>query len=83
MVQKDGKNLRPYVFTIHSQQLSSHPVQTLDVAADSLEDLSSWTSKIREAAQNADARVGGASIRPSDRPSIRPSVHPLSVPASP
>uniref|UniRef100_A0A671WIZ3 1-phosphatidylinositol 4,5-bisphosphate phosphodiesterase gamma n=1 Tax=Sparus aurata TaxID=8175 RepID=A0A671WIZ3_SPAAU len=53
----DGKNLRPYVFTIHSQHLSSHPVQTLDVAADSLEDLTSWVSKIREATQNADARM--------------------------
>uniref|UniRef100_A0A8C6V3E2 1-phosphatidylinositol 4,5-bisphosphate phosphodiesterase gamma n=1 Tax=Neogobius melanostomus TaxID=47308 RepID=A0A8C6V3E2_9GOBI len=57
VVHKDGKNLRPYVFTIHSQHLSSQPVQTLDVAADSLEDLSSWVSRIREAAQNADARV--------------------------
>lgn len=60
MVHKDGKNSRPFVFTIHSQHLSSHPVQTLDVAADSLEDLTSWVSKIREAAQNADARVSVA-----------------------
>uniref|UniRef100_A0A8C9Y5S0 1-phosphatidylinositol 4,5-bisphosphate phosphodiesterase gamma n=1 Tax=Sander lucioperca TaxID=283035 RepID=A0A8C9Y5S0_SANLU len=37
--------------------LSSHPVQTLDVAADSLEDVTSWVAKIREAAQNADARM--------------------------
>lgn len=57
VVHKDGKNSRPYVFTIHSQHLSSHPVQTLDVAADSLEDLTCWVSKIREATQNADARV--------------------------
>uniref|UniRef100_A0A3B3ZQB9 1-phosphatidylinositol 4,5-bisphosphate phosphodiesterase gamma n=1 Tax=Periophthalmus magnuspinnatus TaxID=409849 RepID=A0A3B3ZQB9_9GOBI len=57
VVHKDGKNMRPYVFTIHSQHLSSLPVQTLDVAADSLEDLSSWVSRIREAAQNADARM--------------------------
>ncbi|KAA8589355.1 hypothetical protein FQN60_012720 [Etheostoma spectabile] len=56
VVHKDGKNSRPYVFTIHSQQLS-HPVQTLDVAADSLEDVTSWVGKIREAAQNADARM--------------------------
>uniref|UniRef100_A0A3B5QAB3 1-phosphatidylinositol 4,5-bisphosphate phosphodiesterase gamma n=1 Tax=Xiphophorus maculatus TaxID=8083 RepID=A0A3B5QAB3_XIPMA len=56
-VHKDGKNSRPFVFTIHSQHLSSHPVQSLDVAADSLEDLTCWVSKIREAAQNADARV--------------------------
>uniref|UniRef100_A0A8C4FC22 Phosphoinositide phospholipase C n=1 Tax=Dicentrarchus labrax TaxID=13489 RepID=A0A8C4FC22_DICLA len=47
--QLDGKNSRPYVCTIHSQHLSSHPVQTLDVAADTLEDLTGWVSKIREA----------------------------------
>uniref|UniRef100_A0A3Q3CAV0 1-phosphatidylinositol 4,5-bisphosphate phosphodiesterase gamma n=1 Tax=Haplochromis burtoni TaxID=8153 RepID=A0A3Q3CAV0_HAPBU len=57
VVHKDGKNSRAFVFTIHSQHLSSHPVQTLDVAADSLEDLTGWVSKIREAAQNADARM--------------------------
>ncbi len=62
MVHKDGKNSRPYVFTIHSQQLSSHPVQTLDVAADSLEDLTCWVSKIREATQNADARVSSTTV---------------------
>uniref|UniRef100_A0A8D3B1P2 1-phosphatidylinositol 4,5-bisphosphate phosphodiesterase gamma n=1 Tax=Scophthalmus maximus TaxID=52904 RepID=A0A8D3B1P2_SCOMX len=53
----DGKNSRPFVFTIHSQHVSSHPVQTLDVAADSLEDLTCWAGRIREAAQNADARM--------------------------
>uniref|UniRef100_A0A3B4H5A8 1-phosphatidylinositol 4,5-bisphosphate phosphodiesterase gamma n=1 Tax=Pundamilia nyererei TaxID=303518 RepID=A0A3B4H5A8_9CICH len=57
VVHKDGKNSRAFVFTIHSQHPSSHPVQTLDVAADSLEDLTGWVSKIREAAQNADARM--------------------------
>uniref|UniRef100_H2MCH7 1-phosphatidylinositol 4,5-bisphosphate phosphodiesterase gamma n=1 Tax=Oryzias latipes TaxID=8090 RepID=H2MCH7_ORYLA len=57
VVHKDGKNLRPFVFTIHSQNMSSHPVQTLDVAADTLEDLSSWVGKIKEATQNADARM--------------------------
>lgn len=57
MVHKDGKNSRPYVLTIHSQHFSSHPVQSLDVSADSLEELTSWATKIREAAQNADARV--------------------------
>uniref|UniRef100_A0A3P9LP59 Phosphoinositide phospholipase C n=1 Tax=Oryzias latipes TaxID=8090 RepID=A0A3P9LP59_ORYLA len=56
VVHKDGKNLRPFVFTIHSQNMSSHPVQTLDVAADTLEDLSSWVGKIKEVTQNADAR---------------------------
>uniref|UniRef100_A0A3B3C9A1 1-phosphatidylinositol 4,5-bisphosphate phosphodiesterase gamma n=1 Tax=Oryzias melastigma TaxID=30732 RepID=A0A3B3C9A1_ORYME len=55
--QTDGKNARPFVFTIHSQHLSSHPVQTLDVAADTLEDLTGWVGKIREATQNADARM--------------------------
>uniref|UniRef100_A0A8C5B7W0 1-phosphatidylinositol 4,5-bisphosphate phosphodiesterase gamma n=1 Tax=Gadus morhua TaxID=8049 RepID=A0A8C5B7W0_GADMO len=57
VVLKDGKSSRPFVFTLHTQQLSSRPVQTLDVAADSLEDLTAWVAKIREAAQNADARM--------------------------
>ncbi|XP_069047232.1 1-phosphatidylinositol 4,5-bisphosphate phosphodiesterase gamma-1-like isoform X1 [Lepisosteus oculatus] len=56
VIQKDGKNSRPFVFTLHSQQMSP-PVQMLDVAADTLEDLNGWVSKIREAAQNADARM--------------------------
>lgn len=57
VVLKDGKNSRPHVITIQSQQPSSLPVQTLDVAADSLEDLTGWVSRIREATQNADARM--------------------------
>lgn len=57
VVHKDGKNSRPYVFTIHSQHFSSQPVQSLDVSADSLDQLINWVTKIREAAQNADARV--------------------------
>ncbi|XP_064190225.1 1-phosphatidylinositol 4,5-bisphosphate phosphodiesterase gamma-1-like [Anguilla rostrata] len=57
VVQKEGRSSRPYVFTLHCQQMSSHPVQTLDVASDSLEDLEGWVAKIREAAQNADARM--------------------------
>ncbi|XP_010870757.2 1-phosphatidylinositol 4,5-bisphosphate phosphodiesterase gamma-1 isoform X1 [Esox lucius] len=57
VVQKDGKTSRPYVFTIHSQQMSSHPVTMLDAAAETLEDLTGWVGKIREAAQNADARM--------------------------
>ncbi|XP_041103270.1 1-phosphatidylinositol 4,5-bisphosphate phosphodiesterase gamma-1-like [Polyodon spathula] len=54
VVHKDGKSSRPFVFTLHSQ---SHPVQMLDVAVDSLEDLNDWVAKIREATQNADARM--------------------------
>lgn len=57
VVHKDGKNARPYVFTVHSQHFSSHPVQSLDVSADGLEEMINWVSKIREAAQSADARV--------------------------
>ncbi|KAJ8389025.1 hypothetical protein AAFF_G00124220 [Aldrovandia affinis] len=57
VVQKEGRSSRPHVFTLHCQQMSSQPLQTLDVAADSLEDLNGWVSKIREAAQNADARM--------------------------
>lgn len=58
VVHKEGKNSRPFVFTVHSQNFSSQPVQSLDVSADSLEELTHWVTKIREAAQNADARVG-------------------------
>lgn len=58
MVHKEGKKSRPFVFTLHSQHFSSQPVQSLDVSADSLEELSHWATKIREAAQSADARVG-------------------------
>ncbi|XP_067086423.1 1-phosphatidylinositol 4,5-bisphosphate phosphodiesterase gamma-1-like isoform X2 [Osmerus mordax] len=57
VVQKEGKSCRPYVFTVHSQQMSSHPGQPLDVAADTLDDLTGWVGKIREATQNADARM--------------------------
>lgn len=57
VVHEEGKNSRPFVFTVHSQNFSSQPVQSLDVSADSLEELNLWATKIREAAQNADARV--------------------------
>lgn len=56
-MHKDGKNSRPYVFTVHSQRSSSQPGQSLDVAADGLEEMIHWVTKIREAAQSADARV--------------------------
>lgn len=64
VVHKDGRNSRPYVFTVHSQNFSSQPLQSLDVSADGLEELISWVAKIREAAQNADARVGVCEHRP-------------------
>ncbi|XP_029683948.1 1-phosphatidylinositol 4,5-bisphosphate phosphodiesterase gamma-1-like [Takifugu rubripes] len=57
VVHAEGKNSRPFVFTVHSQNFSSQPVQSLDVSADSLEELTHWVTKIREAAQNADARM--------------------------
>ncbi|XP_055489397.1 1-phosphatidylinositol 4,5-bisphosphate phosphodiesterase gamma-1-like [Leucoraja erinacea] len=56
VIQKDGKGSKQYVFTINSQQ-TCHPAQLLDVAADSQDDLTDWVAKIREAAQNADARM--------------------------
>uniref|UniRef100_A0A8C8VG69 Phosphoinositide phospholipase C n=1 Tax=Pelusios castaneus TaxID=367368 RepID=A0A8C8VG69_9SAUR len=52
----DGRSSKPFVFTIHSQQMS-HPSQSLDVAADTQEELNDWVAKIREATQNADARM--------------------------
>lgn len=58
VISKDGRSSKPFVFTIHSQQMS-HAAQSLDVAADTQEELSEWVAKIREATQNADARVRG------------------------
>uniref|UniRef100_A0A8C0GR07 1-phosphatidylinositol 4,5-bisphosphate phosphodiesterase gamma n=1 Tax=Chelonoidis abingdonii TaxID=106734 RepID=A0A8C0GR07_CHEAB len=56
VISKDGRSSKPFVFTIHSQQMS-HPSQSLDVAADTQEELNDWVAKIREATQNADARM--------------------------
>uniref|UniRef100_A0A8D0KS44 1-phosphatidylinositol 4,5-bisphosphate phosphodiesterase gamma n=1 Tax=Strix occidentalis caurina TaxID=311401 RepID=A0A8D0KS44_STROC len=56
IISKDGRSSKPFVFTIHSQQMS-HAAQSLDVAADTQEELSEWVAKIREATQNADARM--------------------------
>lgn len=63
VISKDGRSSKPFVFTIHSQQMS-HPSQSLDVAADTQEELNDWVAKIREATQNADARVSGGSRGP-------------------
>lgn len=52
-VRPEGKNNRLFVFSI-----SMASVQwSLDVAADSQEELQDWVKKIREVAQTADARV--------------------------
>uniref|UniRef100_A0A672TI60 1-phosphatidylinositol 4,5-bisphosphate phosphodiesterase gamma n=1 Tax=Strigops habroptila TaxID=2489341 RepID=A0A672TI60_STRHB len=56
VISKDGRSSKPFVFTIHSQQMS-HAAQSLDVAADTQEELNEWVAKIREATQNADARM--------------------------
>lgn len=61
VISKDGRSSKPFVFTIHSQQMS-HAAQSLDVAADTQEELSEWVAKIREATQNADARVRDARV---------------------
>uniref|UniRef100_A0A8C5RTT0 Phosphoinositide phospholipase C n=1 Tax=Laticauda laticaudata TaxID=8630 RepID=A0A8C5RTT0_LATLA len=52
----DARSPKPFVFTIHSQQMT-HPSQSLDVATDTMEELNDWVAKIREVTQNADARV--------------------------
>lgn len=62
VISKDGRSSKPFVFTIHSQQMS-HAAQSLDVAADTQEELSEWVAKIREATQNADARVRVTRVR--------------------
>uniref|UniRef100_H3A2I8 Phosphoinositide phospholipase C n=1 Tax=Latimeria chalumnae TaxID=7897 RepID=H3A2I8_LATCH len=56
VVAKEGRSNKSHVFTIHSQHMS-HPGQSLDVATDTVEDLNDWVAKIREATQNADARM--------------------------
>uniref|UniRef100_K7FNW0 Phosphoinositide phospholipase C n=1 Tax=Pelodiscus sinensis TaxID=13735 RepID=K7FNW0_PELSI len=73
VISKDGRSSKPFVFTIHSQQMS-HPAQSLDVAADTQEELNDWVAKIREATQNADARVSGrrrarVTLQGSEQPS--------------
>lgn len=54
-IRPEGKNNRLFVFSI---SMSSVSRLSLDVAADTHEDLLDWVKKIREAAQTADARVG-------------------------
>ncbi|XP_058034768.1 1-phosphatidylinositol 4,5-bisphosphate phosphodiesterase gamma-1-like isoform X5 [Ahaetulla prasina] len=56
VISKDARSPKPFVFTIHSQQMT-HPSQSLDVATDTLEELNDWVAKIREVTQNADARM--------------------------
>lgn len=53
-IRPEGKNNRPYIFSI---SMASASRCTLDVAADSLEDLHDWVKKIREATQTADAKL--------------------------
>ncbi|XP_064247846.1 1-phosphatidylinositol 4,5-bisphosphate phosphodiesterase gamma-1 isoform X1 [Passer domesticus] len=53
-IRPEGKNSRLFVFSI---SMSSVSRLSLDVAADTHEDLLDWVKKIREAAQTADARL--------------------------
>uniref|UniRef100_A0A8D2Q4N1 1-phosphatidylinositol 4,5-bisphosphate phosphodiesterase gamma n=1 Tax=Varanus komodoensis TaxID=61221 RepID=A0A8D2Q4N1_VARKO len=52
--QSSGKNNRMFVFSISMASVSQW---SLDVAADTHEDLLDWVKKIRETAQTADARL--------------------------
>ncbi|XP_072412440.1 1-phosphatidylinositol 4,5-bisphosphate phosphodiesterase gamma-1 [Chiloscyllium punctatum] len=54
-VHPDGKGSRPYVFKINVSSFN-RAGETMDLAAETLEDLNDWVAKIREAAQTADAR---------------------------
>lgn len=56
-IRPEGKNNRLFVFSISMASISR---RSLDVAADTHEDLLDWVKKIREAAQTADARVRDA-----------------------
>uniref|UniRef100_A0A8B9VNR1 1-phosphatidylinositol 4,5-bisphosphate phosphodiesterase gamma n=1 Tax=Anas zonorhyncha TaxID=75864 RepID=A0A8B9VNR1_9AVES len=53
-IRPEGKNNRLFVFSISMASVSR---LSLDVAADTHEDLLDWVKKIREAAQTADARL--------------------------
>lgn len=53
-IRPEGKNNRLFVFSI---SMASVAHWSLDVAADSQEELQDWVKKIREVAQTADARV--------------------------
>ncbi|NWH26786.1 PLCG1 phosphodiesterase, partial [Grus americana] len=53
-IRPEGKNNRLFVFSISMASVSR---LSLDVAADTHEDLVDWVKKIREAAQTADARL--------------------------
>uniref|UniRef100_A0A8C0EU26 1-phosphatidylinositol 4,5-bisphosphate phosphodiesterase gamma n=1 Tax=Bubo bubo TaxID=30461 RepID=A0A8C0EU26_BUBBB len=53
-IRPEGKNNRLFVFSISMASVSR---LSLDVAADTHEDLQDWVKKIREAAQTADARL--------------------------
>ncbi|XP_039207296.1 1-phosphatidylinositol 4,5-bisphosphate phosphodiesterase gamma-1 isoform X1 [Crotalus tigris] len=53
-IRPEGKNSRMFVFSISMASVSRW---SLDVAADTHEDLLDWVKKIREAAQTADARL--------------------------
>ncbi|KAF6284702.1 phospholipase C gamma 1 [Rhinolophus ferrumequinum] len=53
-IRPEGKNNRLFVFSI---SMASVAQWSLDVAADSQEDLQDWVKKIREVAQTADARL--------------------------
>ncbi|XP_033696950.1 1-phosphatidylinositol 4,5-bisphosphate phosphodiesterase gamma-1 isoform X1 [Delphinus delphis] len=53
-IRPEGKNHRLFVFSI---SMASVAHWSLDVAADSQEELQDWVKKIREVAQTADARL--------------------------
>nr|XP_008535409.1 PREDICTED: LOW QUALITY PROTEIN: 1-phosphatidylinositol 4,5-bisphosphate phosphodiesterase gamma-1 [Equus przewalskii] len=53
-IRPEGKNNRLFVFSI---SMASMAHWSLDVAADSQEELQDWVKKIREVAQTADARL--------------------------
>ncbi|XP_048448382.1 1-phosphatidylinositol 4,5-bisphosphate phosphodiesterase gamma-1-like, partial [Rhincodon typus] len=54
-IHPDGKGSRPYVFKINVSSFN-RAGQTMDLAAETQEDMNDWVAKIREAAQTADAR---------------------------
>lgn len=55
-IKPEGKGSRQFVFSLASMA-SPRTVQTLDIAANSLEEMKDWMAKIREVTVTSEAKV--------------------------
>ncbi|KAG5838375.1 1-phosphatidylinositol 4,5-bisphosphate phosphodiesterase gamma-1 [Anguilla anguilla] len=56
VVRPEGKGSRPYVFSLYTAA-STRPNQTLDIAANTQEELKVWVLKIREVTMTSEAKL--------------------------